>query len=909
MLSDRAKALWGKSDREKNDGSWHPAVHHMLDVAACAEAILGREPESTQSLLAQDFGCSSYAEAKPWILLFIALHDLGKASPSFQCMWPQGARKVQSLGLSWRKPPEYVPHGLIGQMAIGDSPQLRRRFEYDWLKLVADAVGCHHGLRASSSEIANVGDNEFGMDAWETVREEIVGAFLELFGAASGEAPRPQAMTAAAFYRLAGLTSFADWIGSSQQFFSFEPEVGDLTDYYRRSVAKAEDALEVIHWRERKPLCEQPVAFNQIAFDQDGKTYHPRPLQQVVVELLEDSTAPTLLLIEAPMGEGKTEAAFYSHIRLQQTLGHRGMYIALPTRATGNAMFKRTVGFLEGMGRKEPVDLQLLHGATLLNDDYAKLKIRAVNEEKKPGFKHTVSALEWFSHKKRAQLSEYGVGTVDQALLSVLPVRHNFVRMWGLGNRTVVIDEVHAYDTYTSRLIEYLLRWLYALGSSAVVMSATLPKDRREALLKTYGADEIPQDVPYPRVFKVSGGQAKAKTFLTDPERRVELKLRSAGVEAFSAARQLLASVRDGGCVACIVNTVDRAQRIYLALEEDARAQGIELHLFHARYPAEQRQRIEEHILGLFGKDGERPAKAILVGTQVLEQSLDLDFDQMFTDLAPVDLILQRSGRVWRHKRPNRATSQVRPVLHVMGLGQQAEVPELGQVSPEESLYWDRVYDRDILLRTYALLQGRDRLSLPADIDPLVEAVYAEDSPRGVGEALAEAIREAIRAREQAQDEAQSLAAQAVIGLPHDGSWANVTDLEQFDPEENPAKHKALLASTRLGDPSVTVVPVHDLGGGRYRCGKLEFGLEDSLEDRSFWKGLELYKHNLSLGRIDVVVEFWKSERPKSWERHPLLRNCYPLVLTDSMKNFSSTMVELHETLGVRYVRREVKAR
>lgn len=170
MLSERAKSLWGKSDREKGDGSWHPAVHHMLDVTACAEAILGREPPSTRRLLSQDFGCLTYGEAKPWILFFIASHDLGKASPSFQYMWLQGAALVQSLGLTWRKPPQYVPHGLIGQIAISESPHLRERFAYDWLRLAADAVGCHHGLRVSPSEIADVDDNGLGRGAWEAVR-------------------------------------------------------------------------------------------------------------------------------------------------------------------------------------------------------------------------------------------------------------------------------------------------------------------------------------------------------------------------------------------------------------------------------------------------------------------------------------------------------------------------------------------------------------------------------------------------------------------------------------------------------------------------------------------------------------------------------------------------------------------
>lgn len=881
MLSERAKALWAKSDREKNDGSWHPLIHHMLDVSACAEAVLELEPERTRELYAQDFGFAKYAQAKPWLLSFIALHDLGKASPTFQALWPEGGNRVKQLGLIFKKDfkeIEYVAHGFVSQSALELNEPLRASLAHDLLKLAADAVGCHHGLRALPTQL-DIGSAEFGSGDWEAVRQELVDATLKLLGADPEQAPRSETLNAAAFYRLAGLTSFADWIGSSQAFFAFEPQVGDLEGYYKRSLEKARQALQTIGWRKREPLRTEIVPFDQVPFDLDGTTYTPRPLQQAVVDLLEHTSEPLLLLIEAPMGEGKTEAAFYSHIRLQQTLGHRGMYVALPTRATGNAMFKRTVGFLQGMGRKEPVDLQLLHGATLLNDDYTKLKILAVDEQEKPGFSHSVSAQEWFSNKKRAQLSEYGVGTIDQALLSVLPIKHNFVRMWGLGNRTVVIDEVHAYDTYTSSLIETLLNWLYALGSSAIVMSATLPKVRREALLKTFGASETPQGVSYPRVYKVSGGAVEAKSFEADPQRKVSLELRPCKAEISEVVPQLLASVENGGCVACIVNTVDRAQQIYLALEAAARTRGIELYLFHARYPAQQRQEIEDTIR-LFGKGGDRPRKAILIGTQVLEQSLDLDFDQMFTDLAPIDLILQRSGRVWRHRRGNRAPAQ-KPILHIMGLAQEAEVPNFHEGLLEEKFYWDAVYAEDVLLRTYALLKGRTKLCLPEDIDPLVEAVYAAEVSEWAPQAFAQAILDALQKREQKQAEAQAKAAQSIIGLPFDGSWENVADLEQYDPEENPQKHKALLAATRLGDPSVTVIPIHALRDGRYRCGGLEFVLEDSLEGNNFWLGRELYKHSLSLGRMDVVVEIWETERPQSWQKHPLLRNCYPLKLTD----------------------------
>ena len=197
------------------------------------------------------------------------------------------------------------------------------------------------------------------------------------------------------------------------------------------------------------------------------------------------------------MGEGKTEAAFFAHLELQRRFGHRGLYVALPTKATGNAMFKRTLKFLRSQGTDRKLDLQLLHGAKLLNDTYQNLRLSGIHD---PATGGEVRAGEWFTNKKRALLSEYGVGTVDQALLPILPVRHNFVRLWGLANRVVVFDEIHAYDAYTGTLLVHLLRWLLALGSSVVLLSATLPPSIRRKLAEIVDADLPEQEVEYPRL-------------------------------------------------------------------------------------------------------------------------------------------------------------------------------------------------------------------------------------------------------------------------------------------------------------------------------------------------------------------------------------------------------------------------
>ncbi len=367
--------------------------------------------------------------------------------------------------------------------------------------LVADAVGCHHGERASPTTIANLKGNRraLGKPEWAAARHIIFEALVGVF--APTEPPTKSTLSGPDFMLLAGLTSFADWIGSNEQHFPFgAPEdCEDLPGWFEKRRYNAEEALDQTHWLARLPLSSRRRAFDAV-FD-----FAPRPLQQAVIDAIDSIDRPAILLVEAPMGEGKTEAALYAHLELQRRFGHRGLYVALPTKATGNAMFGRVLEFLENQHCSRPLDLQLLHGGALLNDTYQKLKPGSIFDTTAGG---EVRAGEWFTHKKRALLSEYGVGTIDQALLTILPVRHQFVRLWGLANRVIIFDEIHAYDAYTGTLLLHLLRWLLALGSSVVLLSATLPPAIRRQLADLTGARPPAQEASYPRLSLYQNGQA-----------------------------------------------------------------------------------------------------------------------------------------------------------------------------------------------------------------------------------------------------------------------------------------------------------------------------------------------------------------------------------------------------------------
>jgi CRISPR-associated endonuclease/helicase Cas3 len=883
--------LWAKTGKD-GDANWHPLILHMLDVAVSADAILAREPESTRKRIAEILGLE-WKDAHAWILLVIACHDLGKACPGFQSKWPD---LLASTGMHLpRSPNTNIHHAFVSQIALAE---LLR--EVDWpeklAELVADAVGCHHGNRASENAKAIAeaeiyvgrGDRlEAARIDWTQARRNLFRALIDVLKPSAP--PSKQALNGPDFMLLSGLTSFADWIGSNEEWFPFgDPEdCENLENWFQQRRVCADKALNAIGWISRTPLSSASKSFEQIF------GFTPRPLQQVVADVLADIREPVILLVEAPMGEGKTEAAFYAHLELQRRFGHRGLYVALPTKATGNAMFKRTLKFLRSQGTDRMLDLQLLHGAKFLNDTFQNLHLSGIHD---PATGGEVRAGEWFTNKKRALLSEYGVGTVDQALLPILPVRHNFVRLWGLANRVVVFDEIHAYDAYTGTLLVHLLRWLLALGSSVVLLSATLSPSIRRKLAEAVDANLPGQEAEYPRLSVFRPGAVEQKHFKADSTRRLTLRLKPIPPDLPSMRSALEEHLACGGMALALVNTVQRAQEMYQhfpegePLEREGQrvgkrlTDGTEVFLFHARFPADRRQKREDQVLETFGESANRTGRKILIATQVAEQSLDLDFDLIVTDLAPIDLVLQRAGRLWRHARKSRPVTE--PILLVAGLAGE-EPPSFAK-----PLWWGKVYSEDILLRTWSLLRTRQSLTLPDEIDNLVQAVYEEQVE--VPEFLLGRLEKAMTDNDGETFAHKNQANQAIIGLPDDASWNDPARFVLYD-EDEPGVHRTLMAQTRLGEDSVVAIPLWP---------------EDAFNAEitpDFIQAKTWFLRAVSLSRKGVVRKLHNLGVPEGWKKSPLLRNCFPLTLIADGRWTEDAIVRLDDDLGLVYETKEAE--
>lgn len=891
-LSARVTSLWAKSTEA---GSGYSLLGHLLDVCAVTYVLLGREPERTLEQYSEDLGLEPEV-ARRWVAALVGLHDIGKATPAFQCLWAEGKEAVMAAGLAFGNSYGKIKHGVFSQRILG-SELISRGFATALAEHVADAVSAHHGYRHDVMQLRQVIQDDLGKQPWGEAREELLMSYFAALGLEAAFPPAAATLSGQAFVRLAGLTTFADWIGSTVDHFSTSRQVVDPTDHYRHAIDLAERALDSIGWVRRTSLLPAGTTFKGLfpGFD-------PNELQRATIELVAETSSPSLFIIEAPMGKGKTEAAFYIHAALQERLGHRGMYVALPSQATGNAMFERTKEFLAQTGRSEPPDLQLLHGASLLNDSFAKIQVKGIDGVN--NLDANVWARSWFTSNKRGLLSEYGVGTVDQALLGVLNIKHQPLRLWGLGNRTVVIDEVHAYELYTSRLIEVLLEWLQSMGSTVILLSATLPSATRRRLVRKFKGTEEAVDVPYPRITSVQAGRVTAHGFSAGRPQRVAVQRAPLTVDELAPLVGGLTA--QGGCAVAILNTVQRAQDLYVALGEGTEitggkrlADGTEVYLFHARYPADERQQREVGVLEKFGKDGVRPQRAILIATQVVEQSLDLDFDVMVSDLAPIDLLIQRIGRMHRHARAARPPLHVNPVVYVAGLTPKDEPPDV------KSVYFDKVYEAHVLYLTWLTLADRQEITIPSEIETLVEEVYGEGRDLQTSDEIKELIAEALAKKKQGESEQASAAGSPLVSIRSPSLFATSDGVHRAvlnEDDDDPAVHDQLRPTTRLGRQRVVVIPLHKSGKRIFLEPELRTPV--SLEDEPTWDlAKQVYLRHIKLSQWEVIREYVARGQTPAWRKHPLLRYALPLVFEDGEVTIGTLQIGLDRHLGVTYTR------
>lgn len=809
-------SIWAKTDRgvTLRDGEppWHPLIAHMIDVAWVARRLWQYLlPDAVKEQVRAALGVDSIDEAGRWIAFFAGLHDLGKASPGFALRPSPTLDRLKAEGFKPADVKGTLPHGFISTYLLGQIlPSMG--IPEGSAGAIGFAVGGHHGTFPQMQAFRDI-SRQAGPGKWVEASRNLARTLAHALGMDRLTPPQGNLATASAtLVILAGLTSVADWIGSNHDYFPFVGDQIDLPGYPRLAQYRSLKALVRLGWFHR-PEVVAPLSFEEL-FD-----LVPNGLQAAMVELGERLDQPSCVLVEYPMGGGKTEGALYLANRLHTVAGQQGFYLALPTMATSNQMFERAGNYLRNRFPGQVLNLQLMHGHADLHPGFAAMKdgmdalpeppvIQLPEGEERKRDEARLLVAEWFTKPKRGLLVPYGIGTIDQVLMGALLTPHYFVRLFGLAGKVVILDEVHAYDTYMQELLATLLTWLGALGSSVMLLSATLPSATREQLLWAYSEGrglpkaKAEREEPYPRLTWANGEGIGVIPLPAPADRGLALRYVEPG-EAWM--NELVARLAPGGCAAVLCNTVGRAQEVYETFTR--LAPDCELLLFHARFPFADRQRLEESVLRLFGKGRlDRPRRAICIATQVIEQSLDLDFDLMVSELAPVDLLLQRSGRIWRHERKERLAHFTTPELWVIQPSFNNE--GLPDFPPAQHA----VYDPHILLRTWLAIKDLHQITIPGQMEPLLESVYkSAQPPEGIAPALATYWRKTAERLLLGEAMEKGEAQRRIIPKV---SAAFVDQEAELRDEEDESTHAALRAMTRLGGPSVEVICLFERDDG-----------------------------------------------------------------------------------------------
>lgn len=798
-LSDRSWSVWAKSDRDT--GSSLALWSHMRDSCEVAGQLWDEWlPDAVKAQIRMGTTAGSEAEARTLVRWIAAVHDAGKAHPAFAHQVDSLAGRMQSQGLRFPaviSRDQKIPHSTLSHVIIRRWLEERWGFDGPAAKSLAVVPGGHHGVPPSETAISAAREaTELLDDAWLQTQNELLDACTDFAGAVDVLPQwKHRRVTVQAQMLLTATVIVADWIASNPDLFPYEdPSAPD--ERLRRAWVELNLAPP---WRAPEPPVDLEQLFAQRFDLPDGAV--PNAMQTEAVFAARNMGESGLMIIEAAMGQGKTEAAFAVAEVFAARFGCGGALIALPTQSTSDAMFSRFprwVDKLPDWDDRAARSIYLAHSKAGLNEDFARMarrtqRLRAIGDGGVSGraSEHEVIAHQWLFGRKKGLLADFVVGTVDQVLFAALQSKHVVLRHLALAGKVVIIDEVHAYDTYMNAYLHRALHWLGAYRVPVIMLSATLPAASRKALMAAYDAGRAvastrvePDDadagvttrrrrrrgqkLSAPHVSPLDGNPGYPLIVTSSPtgpqvcvahagNRRLEVTMTTVDDDAASL-HDVLAPVHDGGgCVGIICNTVDRAQQAY-ALAADMFGDEAVL-LNHSRFVVPHRMETERRLRTLLGPDdvvtnagNERPETLIVIGTQVLEQSLDIDFDLLITDFAPADLLLQRIGRLHRRRNPARSRPPhlARPACLVRAIEHNDNgVPEFDGGA-------EAIYGSAVLLRSAATLQ--DRLSgtipvtLPDHISDIVQDTYSSTiaMPQGWEERFATAERERTdKVREQ----------------------------------------------------------------------------------------------------------------------------------------------------------------
>jgi CRISPR-associated endonuclease/helicase Cas3 len=853
----------------------HLLPWHCLDVAACGHQLVMQNRFAIADWFAA-LGMPDRQQAATFFAWLLCWHDIGKFSRYFQQQYraeglvaPHNAVRYcgrhDALGL-WLWDDRLSYHLKTLLRSERDQEALYSVLNR-WMLLTFG----HHGRPVANMGCASAFLPE-DCDAARLFLQDISALFPALALPAEWGEKAWRKRFSSLSWLVSAVVVLADWIGSNTHYFPYCSGAMPLAAYWQRACDQAVRAVSELPM----PAEIAPFAGIQPLFP---FITTPTPLQQKALQQDISPPGPQLFILEDVTGAGKTEAALILAHRLMAAGKAQGLYIGLPTTATANAMYQRMRRAWQQLYRPGSTpSLMLSHGSSHLSAAFSRSVWHplADGEGEVVEVEHQQGCAAWFAdQRKKSLLADVGVGTLDQALMAILPFRHQNLRLLGLHNKLLICDEVHAYDSYMSTLLEKLVEAQARSGQSVILLSATLSARQREKLIQAFqrGA-HFPLQIPpaltpadYPWFTQITqqgfSGSGRVETRKA-VQRTVKIAWHHDEEECIRLIYQV---IKAGSCICWIRNSVEDAMRIYDRLRHTVAEE--DLLLLHSRFAFCDRLAIENKALSWFGKQspGELPARRgkVIVSTQIMESSLDIDLDYMISDLAPVDLLIQRAGRLQRHVRDANGVLSDRegrqpPVLMLFAPPwSQEPAPDWLSSAMRNTRFVYR--DHAILWLTQRVLQQQGEIQMPEAARLLIDAVYGDEVtiPAGL---MPQADNEEGKALSE-----RNAAAQAVIDFSQGYSLA-ASDLWEED------------TATRLAEKTVPLYLAYRHEGEivPYGEGEHPWDMSQINVRESWWKK---NSHAFTL-LSEAELEIWEKDNHRA--------NAQVIILPDDLLgcNYSS---------------------
>lgn len=902
-------SFWAKKQENNGIYEWLPLKQHLLDVTEVSLMLWHHWLSNGQrELVINSLDSPTEAIAVKLITFLGATHDLAKATPVFQAKpgfnnSPDLDQELierlrlegfDDLGSKINPSSNRSHHALAGQALLT---------HYGVRDDIASIIGGHHGKpvddkKQLKDDFSGYKSNYYQVDdadnpiyqKWDQAQKELFKWALKQ--ADFDEVEELPKINQTGQVLLEGLLIMADWIASNERYFPlFELDQHESPDQKQRLINGWKQ------WQPTRNWTPDPINDVEATFE-DRFGFGPRDIQTTLAQTLEQVWEPGIIILEAPMGGGKTEAALFAAEQLATKTGRSGIFFGLPTQATSNGIFDRIKAWSDKMAQisGESKSIQLVHGKSALNDNFKSI-VRNINID--AGNQEAIVVNEWFSGRKTSTLDDFVVGTIDQLLMTALKQKHLALRHLGISKKVVILDEIHAYDAYMSQYLSKALYWLGAYQVPVIILSATLPTTTRVKLMEAYmrGSGLKWNDVlkpnqwetneAYPLITYNDGNQVLQNMNF---KHAIEKQFKVKKIKETQLLELVQALIHQENVLGIIFNTVKRAQTFAKLCSKQFGEDKVQL--LHSNFIATERIKKEKELLNTIGKNAQRPKGQIIIGTQVIEQSLDIDLDVMISDLAPMDLLLQRMGRLHRHDDSFRPASCQEPVLYVLGTSETLEF-ESGSTA---------VYGDFLLTRTQYYLP--EIITLPTDISKLVQKVYRQDELVLTGE-LQSRYYKAKLDHENSILQQKSKAASYQIAKPNFSKRASLIGWLQYQARINSEEEGR--AQVRDIEPSIEVIALKQNEGG-YAF----YGEEENIADRiiSSQVSKEVAKQTLRLPRALATqwkfdqtlaeLESYNRSKLSKWQELPWLKGTLGILFDENNQfKLNGYILTYDEQLGL----------